>query len=85
MWKRRTVIRPFWQETSGTDGSAGRKNSYSTPLLVVDATFIVVLSGPGARIYLDKGRRLGMSAIRKGEECENRTVFSQKRSHSGKR
>src|SRR4029077_14731888 len=27
VWKRRTLIRPFWQETSGTDGSAGQETT----------------------------------------------------------
>ena len=35
------LFRPFWQETSGTDDSAGRKNSYSTPLLVGGANVII--------------------------------------------
>jgi hypothetical protein len=44
------------------------ENSFAARLLVGDATFIVVLSGPGAWIYLDKGQRLGMSAIEKRQE-----------------
>ena len=34
------------------------ENSFAARLLVGDATFIVVLSEPGAWTYLDKGQRL---------------------------
>ena len=40
VWNRSILFRPFWQETSGTDDSAGRKK-YSTPLLVGDASLSI--------------------------------------------
>jgi hypothetical protein len=50
------LFRPFWQETSETDDLAGRKNCYSTPLLVGDANVILAGLGPNYLMMLPQRR-----------------------------
>jgi len=64
------MFRPFWQETSGTDGSAGQKQ-LAARLLVRDAKNIIARFGPAAPIYPDMGQRLDghQASLRRQRGC----------------